>query len=120
MGVEHLIMGERIAFDLVRVPRRGSGDAGHFFDGVDDRTGKLDVKEERVTAAATRHLHDQLVVVVADLAQLRALVVAAAHAAAVVTSLGPQELQDGIFHRRPIQYKRAEGASLMAKSWQNR
>jgi hypothetical protein len=93
---------------------------GDFFDGVDDGSGELDVKEEGVTAAATRHLHDQLVVVVADLAELRAFVVIAAHAAAVVTRLGPQELQDGIFHRRPVQYRTEEGASLMAESWQNR
>src|SRR6202162_6161557 len=120
MGIEHLIVGQGIARDLVGVPRGRGGDAGHFFDGVDDRSGKLDMKEEGVAAAATCHLHDQLVVVVADLAELRPLVVTAAHAASVVSSLGPQELQYGIFHRRPVQYRTGDGASLMAKSWQNR
>src|SRR2546430_7741069 len=51
---------------------------------------------------------------VADLAELRAFMVTAAHPAAIIPSLGPQELQDGIFHRRCAQYKRRNGASLMA------
>src|SRR3989442_6304860 len=120
MGVEHLVVGEWIALDLVRVPGRWCRDVADFFDSVDDRSGELDMQEEGVTAAAAGHLHDQFVVVVANLAELRPLVVTAAHAASVVTSLGPQELQDGIFHRRPVQYRTGEGASLMAESWQNR
>src|SRR6266571_8262997 len=69
------------------------------------------MQEEGIAAAAAGHLDDQLVVVVADLAQLRALVVAAAHPAAIVSSLGPQELQDGVFHRRPIQYRTGKPGS---------
>src|SRR2546426_12722283 len=69
------------------------------------------MQEKRITATAAGHLDDQFVVVVADLAQLRALVVAGAHPAAIVSSLGPQELQDGIFHRRPVQYRTGKPGS---------
>src|SRR2546428_13545010 len=69
------------------------------------------MQEEGIAAAAAGHLHDQLVVVVADRGQLRALGVAAAHPAAMVSSLGPQELQDGIFHRRPVQYRTGKPGS---------
>src|ERR1700694_5001508 len=78
------------------------------------------MEEDGVAAAPAGHLHDQLVVMVADLAELRAFMVAAAHPAAIIPSLGPQELQDGVFHRRRVPYKRGKGASLMAEWGRNR
>src|SRR5207302_6438027 len=45
---------------------------------------------------------------VADLAERRTFMVAAAHPAAIIPSLGPQELQDGVFHRRRVQYTGGE------------
>src|SRR5579864_7537580 len=119
MDIDHLVMGERIALHLIGVTRGGGGNPRDFLDGIDHRAGKLDVQEEGVSAASAGDLDDELVVVIADLAQRRALVIASANAATVVFRLRPQELHDRIVHGR-FQYMPAFGAKWVTKPWPNR
>jgi hypothetical protein len=69
-----------------------------FLDGVDDISRELDVKEEGVATAAAGDLHDQLVVMVSDLAKLRALVITSADTAAVIASLRSEKVENRIVH----------------------